>query len=335
MSGSFDRKIHTLKAIGHKTSKKGVKEIHETLQGEGFDVNIRTLQRDIQALAKSFDIANDGNKDKPGWYWKDDAQSFQLPGMKPSVALTFKLAEEYLKSVLPPETLQNLNSYFKNADTYLKEHNENQLSNWNNKVAIVSRKYPFITPDIDQEILVTVYEALLQEKQIKAHYCPKDSEPRDYSINPLGIVVADNITYLACTLWDYTDVIQLALHRFVSAEKMDSDLIPNPNFDLRDFIQQGGFLLLNKEEKTIELVLRVSENIAAYIQESALSENQHITNKEDGSERPIEIKATVLNSLSLKWWISNYGAQIEVIEPVQLREEFVQQARHLYKLYNE
>ena len=334
MSKSFNRKIQTLKSIGHKTNKKGVKEIHKELQGEGYCVDIRTLQRDIKSLAQSFDIVSDGNKDQPGWYWKEDAKEIAFPGMEPSVALTFKLVEHYLKSVFPPETLKKLDKYFQYADNYLLENKNNKLANWDDKVAIISRTQPFITPEVNQELLFTVYEALLQEKQINAHYHPKDSDPRDYTINPLGMVMVDNVAYLVCTLWSYQDIRQLALHRFVRAEKSHTDLIPSPDFNLQEYSQQGGFLFpIEEHDNEIALVIKVPKWIAGYLQELSLSNDQQIIDCEDGTERPVKVTATVLNTAQLSWWLSHYGAYIEVIAPLQLREQFCEQAKKLYALY--
>ena len=334
MSQSFNRKIQTLKSIGFKTNKKGVKEIHERLKGEGYCVDIRTLQRDIKSLAKSFDIVSDNNKDQPGWFWKEDAKEFSFPGMEPSVALTFKLVEQYLQSVLPPETLKNLDKYFDDADKYLLENQDNKLANWDDKVAIISRKQPFIPPNVEQELLLTVYEALLQEKQINAHYNPKDSDPRDYTINPLGIVMVDNVAYLVCTLWAYQDIRQLALHRFVRAEKSESDMIPSPDFILQEYSKQGGFLFPTEEQnKEIELVIKVPHWIAEYLQELSLSDDQQVVDCADGTDRPYKVTATVLNTAQLTWWIAHYDAYVEVLAPAHLREEFIERAKNLHALY--
>ena len=334
MSLSFNRKIQTLKSIDYKNNKKGLKAIHEALQGEGYSVDIRTLQRDINSLAQSFDIVNDGNKDQPGWYWKDDAEEISCPGMEPSVALTFKLAEQYLKSVLPPDTLKNLDRYFQNADKYLLENQANKLANWGDKVAIISRKQPFIAPEVGKDLLFTVYQALLQEKQINAHYHPKDAEPRDYTINPLGIVMVDNVAYLVCTLWQYQDIRQLALHRFVRAEQSKTDLIPSPNFNLQEYTKQGGFLFpLENQDNKIKLVIKVTKWIADYLQELSLSHDQQIVDCADGTERSVKVTATVLNTAQLRWWLAHYGIFLEVIAPLQLRQQFTDQAKVLYALY--
>jgi len=42
-----------------------------------------------------------------------------------------------------------------------------------------------------------------------------------YTVNPLGLVMRDGTTYLVCTLLDYTDIRQLAMHRMGSAQLLD------------------------------------------------------------------------------------------------------------------
>ncbi|WP_413698833.1 hypothetical protein ACLKMH_14710 [Psychromonas sp. KJ10-10] len=97
MSSTFARRIEILKLIGLHNQKKGLKEIYMSLKNEGIEVDIRTIQRDMKSLSTMFDIENDGNKDKPGWSWKKESKGLTLPTISPSVALTFKMAELYLK----------------------------------------------------------------------------------------------------------------------------------------------------------------------------------------------------------------------------------------------
>jgi len=335
MSQSFNRKMQTLKSIGFNTNKKGVKQIHSELVGEGFNIDIRTLQRDINSLSKSFDIDNDGNKDQPGWFWKKNADTLSFPGMQPSVAVTFKLVEAYLKQTFPPETLKNLKRYFVEADSYLQNNPSNKLANWENKVSIVSRSQPFINPVVNEDILITVYESLLEEKQIIAHYNSKDGGPSNYDINPLGIVIVDGVIYLLCTLWNYTDIRQLALHRFVTADKSKVDAIPSQHFNLKEYSNKGGFLFpLEEEEELIKLVLLVPDWVADHLEERALSEDQIITEHENNTNRKFKVTATVLNTAQLRWWISHYHALVEVLEPQSLREQFKKQAKALHNLYS-
>ena len=218
------RKIQTLRFIEYSSNKKGIKELHELLVGEGYQVDIRSVQRDVKALSKVFDIENDGNKDQPGWFWKKDAKRIELPNMDPCVALTFKMAEHYLKGIMPPSSIKNLSSYFSNAQKLLKHNQDNKLSNWDDKVAIISRTQPLIAPDINEQLLDKIYAGLLSETQLKVHYQPKYSIPGDYTINPLAVVTIDEVIYLVGTVWKYTDIRQFALHRFVEVENTECEI---------------------------------------------------------------------------------------------------------------
>ena len=97
---------------------------------------------------------------------------------------------------------------------------------------------------------------------------------------------------------------------------------------------RGGFLFpMEEQEELIKLELRVPQWIADYLSELSLSENQEIKDCKDGSERSFKITATVLNTAQLRWWISHYHSLIEVISPKELRQQFSNHAKALYKIY--
>ncbi|MGM8887167.1 WYL domain-containing protein, partial [Psychrobacter sp. 1U2] len=50
----------------------GTTHIYEQLKLAGFDISLRTVQRDLNALAKRFPIEKN-NANPQGWRWKDDA----------------------------------------------------------------------------------------------------------------------------------------------------------------------------------------------------------------------------------------------------------------------
>ena len=334
MNNTFSRKIQILQLIENSNNKVGVKEIHEKLTGEGYTIDLRSVQRDVNTLAKNFEIENDGNKDQPGWYWKKDAKHIQLPVMDSSVALTFKMAELYLKDILPTSSLANLSQYFHSANDKLNTTSENGLASWNKKVAILSRSQPLLAPKIDKNILNTVYEALLKETKLKAHYQPKNGMPGEYLLNPIGIVVIEKVIYLLATIREYTDIRQLALHRFITIENTKLAMQPSENFDLHEYIKQGGFHYLKENDDTkIELCMHADDGVAHYLRETPLSEDQKITPIENSSA--FTIQATVLNTLQLRWWLSHYGASIEILDPVELREEFKKIAHDMNTLYND
>lgn len=331
MSDLFLKRLQILKSIPIYPSRISATDIQRALLEEGFEVHKRTVQRDLRELEKSFPIGNDGNKDIPGWSWQLDATKLELPGMLPSVALTFQMVKTHLKNYMPPSVLKDLEPYFYNSEKLLTSRKEHSFTDWNKKVATLSRTQPLLAPKVDNEILATIYTALLSETQIKAHYQPRLEEPRDYIINPLGIVIVDQIYYLVGTLWEYQDVKQFALHRFVNVENIESEIYRSAIFDLGEYIDSGQFYFpISEQERTINLKLKTNRWVAKHLEEAKLSENQTIT-KVSGS---YEITATVENTQQLRWWLNGFEAGVEVIEPLTLREEFKTNSKKLSALYN-
>jgi predicted DNA-binding transcriptional regulator YafY len=333
MNDACYRRIQTLKLIPQFPSRISLSSMHGHLTAQGFDIDKRSLQRDVKGLSKLFEIESDGNKDIPGWYWNKDAEKLVLPEMEPAVALSFNLVKLFLDRFMPPSTLEDLSGHFQHAEKILSSLSTNHLSNWSGKVALVSRNQPLLAPTVHSDVLNTVYTALLSETQIKAHYQPRNQEPRDYTINPLGIVVVDQIIYLVCTLWEYPDIKQLALHRFGEAELLATSIIPQPDFSLEKYIHEGAFeyLIDDGEENKIRLVAKVNKSIAKHLSESRLSDTQRL---EATDNEMYLLEATVKNTQQLRWWILGFGDGIEVIEPLELREEFVVIAKELNSMYS-
>ena len=329
MNDACYRKMQTLRLLPKAPSRISVSDLHEELVGQGFDFDKRSLQRDLNALSNLFEISSDGNKDIPGWFWKRDAEKLELPEMEPAVALSFKMVKLFLDKFMPPSTMKDLTDYFNHAEKILTALSKNHLSTWSNKVELVSRNQPLLAPNVDNNVLNTIYSALLSETQFKAHYQPKNEEPRDYVINPLGLVAVDQILYLVCTLWEYQDVKQLAIHRFISVEQLETEINPNHDFCLQEYVGKGGFEYVI-DDNDIDLVLIVSQGIATHLSESKLSENQIMTEETPSQFR---IEATVKNTQQLRWWLLGFGSGVEILEPKELRVEFQGLIKEMSKIY--
>lgn len=331
MNDACYRKMQTLRLLPKAPARISVSDLHDELVGQGFDFDKRSLQRDLNALSKLFEISSDGNKDIPGWFWKRDAQKLELPEMEPAVALSFRMVRLFLEKFMPPSTLDDLSPYFAHGEKILNGLSHNHLSDWSQKVALLSRNQPLLSPDISHEILADIYQALLSEKQIRGHYKPRGEEPRDYTINPLSIVVVDKIIYLVGTLWEYTDIKQFALHRFKTVELLETDAIQIEDYQLNEYIAQGHFEYLVDGETEIDLKLKVAPWLAQHLSENKLSDNQTIEHLDDDN---FVLNATVKNTDQLRWWLMGKGTSVEVLEPVELREEFAKAFQQLASRYS-
>jgi len=46
-----------------------------------------------------------------------------------------------------------------------------------------------------------------------------------------------------------------------------------------------------------------------------------------------QLQATVKDTLQLRWWLRSFAADVEILEPLFLREEFVETAKALSEIY--
>jgi predicted DNA-binding transcriptional regulator YafY len=249
--------------------------------------------------------------------------------MSTDEALTFKLAEMFLEPLLPPSVRLRLSGYFDLADKRLKE---SKFEHWVEKVSIVPSNLSLVPAEIEPNLLAVVYESLLKQKRFKANYQPIDRKEKSYEMNPLGLVFKNNIIYLVATVFEYTDVKQFALHRFRSAELIDKSANSPENFNLKSYIDKGGFdYPIDNIFGKIEIKLRINRFIKQLLTETPLDINQHISEFNDGI---YILNATVKDTEQLRWWIRSFGIGIEVLEPLSLREEFAEEIRTLSSMYS-
>lgn len=291
-----------LKNIPVFPRKISAAELTERVRSRGFDVTKRTIERNLQLLSQTFPIHSDERSRPYGWSWSQDADTFTLPAMSPVQALTLSLARDHLASLLPSSLMQTLAPYFQCADNVLMSgESVKNMAGWREKVAIVPSNQALIPPPYDEEVVETVH--------------------------PLGLVQRGAVIYLVAAT-DDAGIRILALHRIQSAKMLDMPVSVPAGFCLARYIAEGAFGF-SKSDETIRLVVRFMAAAAAHLRETALSEDQKLTEEGD----MVCVKATVIDSPQLRWWLKGFGDQVEVLEPADLREEFAQMAFSLQKKY--
>ena len=329
---AIHRRIMILKSLPHYPREKMTVSMLQERLAEQYQIHAdeRTIQRDLNCLLPpAFPIESDGFKPQ-GWRWQKNAHAVDLHAMDPQTALTFRMVEKFLAPLLPKATLAALKPYQEIARGVLGYDPTGNLQSWSDKVEVFHRSEFLIPPEMDEELLNTVYVALLKGKRLRVRYRPKwEPEPRDYVVNPLGLVLADNIPYLITTLWDYQEIKQLPLHRFALAELLDEAVTPPPGFSLKAYVTSGEFSYRQSAD-LINLKILMTKERALHLKESKLHSDQQWTDRGDDT---VEISAPVYDSLQLRFWLNGFGADVEVLEPKELREEFAAQVRELGKAY--
>jgi len=238
--------------------------------------------------------------------------------MKNSFARSVRLIEQFIPTLLPPTIRDLLAPQFERARAVLGATPDNALRQWADCVRVVPREMRLLPPKFDDDAVRVVYDALLAGKRSIAEYRSRANdaeEVKTYEVNPLGLVARGNLLYLVCTLWDYQDVRQLALHRVVTASPTDKPVTRPDGFDLDRYIESGEFQY--PVGPMIRLKAKFTRSAAAHLVETPLSEDQSI---EDIDDDHVVVTATVRDTAQLDWWLLGFGPLVEIKEPIELRQ---------------
>jgi len=327
---SLLRSFDMLRLIPKAPRSISTPELLAKLRDSGYNVDLRTVQRDLIKLSSSqlFPISSTENTKPLSWFWPEGFNRLQFPMMSSDEALSLKLVEMFLEPLLPPAIKSHLSEYFQLASNTLKV---SPLACWIDKVRIVSNELNLLPPDIDAAVLPVIYDALLKNQCFEAIYQGQGSDAKSYTLNPLGLVFRNNVIYLVATVGDNSIVKQFALHRFQYAQLGLNKVTVPLGFTLDKYIAEGEFdYPVTDGPQEIKLKLEITEYMKKHLMETPLNQDQLITELDDDLYL---LEATVQDTYQLRWWIRSFSINIQVMEPVELRAEFAQEAKALNKMY--
>ncbi len=320
-----------LRFVPRAPSKIAVKELQERLRDADFQVATRTVQRDLVDLSTVFPLICDDREKPYGWSWQREASSFDLPGLSIPDALTLTLVEQHLRNQLPPTALDALQPQFRSAARILSAMGPSVTSKaWLTKIRTIAPLQPLQAPALNEDFQRTVYLAVMKDLQLRLRYKKRDApQVSEYPVvHPLAIVQRGGIIYLVCTFADYGDVRTLALHRIQEAELIYETAKRSSDFDIDAFIDSGAFGYLTGAP----IVLRATfkGRVGEHLFETPLAPDQVLEMKEGGG---IHVTATVASTRTLVFWLTGFGAQVEVHGPAKLRAEMEKIAQDMVAVY--
>lgn len=330
MNDTILRQWAMLRMIPRSPRKIATTVMLERLDRAGFNTTLRTIQRDLNTLSTAFPLVSDDARPQ-GWSWAVGAPQMDVPALDEVSALTFSLAQSQLDQMLPKATVSYLEPWFKSAQKVLKNAGGHEKT-LHQKFRVIPRALQLLPAQIKPEVQAAVYHGVLSDTQVAVRYQSRSKkESRDYSVHPLGVVIADSVCYLVCTINAHKDIRLLALHRILKAENTTTPSRKPKGFNLDSYLAGGGIGIL-KEEKPIALEFLMRSIWAAHLAETPLNSKQTM---KAINEEWTKVSATVANTSQLRWWLRSFGPDVEVIRPESLRREFYLESAAVANLYKD
>ena len=331
MSDVVLRQIATAELIPRYPKKITANEIQENLKDRGYDITIRSVQRDLQQLSRIFPLMTDERSIPFGWSWSQSSPGHEFPSMDPVQALTFSLAAQYLEPLMPKANLKKIDEFFQRAEKVLLGDEKSNLSRWRKRVKVIPESIRFKLPNIKTEVRQKIYQAVYQGAKFKARYRKRgERKANSRLINPLGIVVKGSMTYLICMIdQDFDTPRYLPLQRFESVELLDAHSEDPPNFDLDEFIHESN-LGFSFSKKLYYFEAIFDKTLAFHLLETPLNNTQTYRELADNK---LLIKARVPDTLQFEQWLMSFGSDVEILKPAKLRKKFKDLSTKLTKMY--
>lgn len=317
-----------LLAIPRYPRKTTTREIRERLAAQRFETTTRTIQRDLLELSGAFPITFDDRSKPYGWSWAKEAPALQLPSLSVAEAMTLQMVEEHLRGLLPDSTLKVLEPHFRAAADRIAAVTGRRRHDWLDMVRVVPPAQQLLPPRIDPVVQATVYEALLEKRQLRVHYLHRgETRPVEFAISPLALVQRGPVSYIVATVFKYRDARLLALHRIKSAVPLDRGVSAPPGFNLDQFIRKGHLAFGGGKQAKVKL--RFYDGAGDHLYETPLSEDQTIADHGGGV---LDVEATVPITPQLQWWLLGFGRSVRVKAPKSLQRMLSLRRSHAGRL---
>lgn len=324
------RRLSILQNLPPYPRKSSSRELLETLKNQGFDVTLRTIQRDLDFLSGTglFGIGSDPSSKPTGWYWIPNASGMQIPFMDMHTAISFSLLNRYSDRLWPTAIREHMKPYFLQAENILKGR-----KGWDNKIAFKGFRNDSVKRSEKTTAQEGIYSALDQGRCISVdvgrYFRGIDLDYLSYScIHPLGLLITGTVTFLIAKL-ERDTILRFPMHRLRNVTLLDRPIAPPSGFDLQGFVDSQPFVDIFNP--AIKLELEVDRKIAILLVENPFASDQTISATQQSDL--FLVKATVDDSTELRSALVSFGSSIRVIAPAHLQAFIRREARKLAETY--
>lgn len=310
----------------------------------------KNLENDLTSLNQVFNdvFHSDALMRLPAWGQNISGQTarfyiepnFSIDVINEQTVFFWQMLDKYTANYLPTSFKQSISNKLTQLDRQDKtSFNQSRLGQWQNHLITLTSIVQ--APKLDSEVLASIHQALLQNRQLQISYQKKwDDSVSEKRIYPRGLVFIDNMMYLTgfYPVEDHIDDnVLLRAHRNFAVNRITEAVVIDrriPDWVGRDVFTLESLQKLGKLEfgKNIEinLVLKVQKYACQHLYERPLSSTQTITVIDDTWN---EVCATVTNTQRLQNWLVSMSQLAVVIEPLELKTIILKRLESGMKLY--
>jgi predicted DNA-binding transcriptional regulator YafY len=181
------------------------------------------------------------------------------------------------------------------------------------------------------DIIAALTTACEEEKETIIRYRSYSApEEQSYTIHPYALVTQGGTLYVVGFSCKDNEVRTWKLNRLVAAERLQSKFKKPENFDTETHRRKGFGVFVFNDKPVQRIRIKVSGDMARYVQEHHWHETQQFEEQSDGG---VIVQFEVVLTQELFIWILKLGRHAEVLEPETLRQEIATEIAEMHRRY--
>jgi predicted DNA-binding transcriptional regulator YafY len=280
-------------------------------------VTKRTVQRDIQVLAAAgFPVTSDMRNGTVFWHFVEGFHA-EAPI---ALTLTEQMALYFSKGLFKPlqgsPIYESLESAIQKIGSQLPAQSFSFLRGLENALAV--RTFGFKDYSRSKQTIEAMTRAVFHKYRVRLTYqSPRDSKPTERELDPYRLWYVSNALYVVGHDHLRNDLRVFAVDRIRSVTLTNRRFEIPEDFDFEAFTRSAFNMIWGE---TQEVKIRFSASQAPYIRERTWHPSQKIETEPDGS---IILTLKVADLGEVRFWLIGFGAEAEVLEPAELRDEVI------------
>lgn len=289
--------------------------LHIKRIAEAVEVTDRTIRRDLQTLQSEgcFPIYSEETPRGTVWKMDESARNSMMVPISEEEALALILAQKVLENRAGDSTLsESLKSVLQKLESQRDKSFKRHLSTI--EESIVSSPFDAKIPDAIFPTCPEVMKAIETKRQLRFDYEDWNGNVTGgRMVAPLAYVISQKRPYLVAHCYLRGELRKFVPERISNLEVTDRIVQEEFEFDSKEYANHsmGGH-----DAEPEDVLLWIAPWIARHFTENYNLPEQNIYE----SDGKVLMEFRIGLNWTLIWWLSQFGPNVEVMEPVHLRE---------------
>lgn len=167
----------------------------------------------------------------------------------------------------------------------------------------------------------------ITKSKLKINYYSINSGLKERIVHPYGIYNYKSDKYMVAFCENRNKVIDFKLCRIKNYDILDEKYKIKNDFIWEEYSKNSIGIYKDRE---IDILLKIKHPFSIIVKEKIWVDNQKIIDQEDNS---IIFKAKMRGYTEIKSWILSMGSNVEVIKPLELRNDIIEEVEKIRNTY--